>query len=109
MAGPIGLRKMPVACCPWLVRDDSAFVADDSIEECRLADVRPANQGDDRNVHATAPARRGSPSCTRTSAKSYDGKTGTGIDSRRAMNDSSSRNTPLSLIHSAGISARSRS
>src|SRR5256885_623174 len=85
----------------------------------RVVDVGSPEQRDDRNagvLHAAAsPSRvragsvRSPPSTASTSMKSYDGYTGIGNPSRTSMNDCSSRKMPLSLIDSAGISARSRS
>src|SRR5437899_2612403 len=98
---------MAVAGGARFLGDDRAVVADDTVEQRRLADVRAPDEGDDGNGHAAS--ARGSPSCERTSMKSYDGYTGMCNCSRSVMNGSSSRKTPLSLMHSAGISARSRS
>src|SRR4029079_43442 len=122
--GPIGLREVPITRGTGFLGHDGAVVADDAIEERRLADVRPADECDDGDCHVSAVGDRRwavedlatcpspiahRPSPDSTSMKSYDGCTGIGSSSRTVMNDSSSRKTPLSLMHSAGISARSRS
>ena len=103
-------REMPVARRARFFGDDRAVVADDAVEQRGLSDVRPADQCDDGNAHAAASATRGSPSCD----EHVDEVVGrihrhAASASRSVMNGSSSRNTPLSLMHSAGISARSRS
>ena len=59
---PFGSREMAVARRARLLADDRAVVADDAVEERRLPDVRPADERDDRNVHAATAASRGSPS-----------------------------------------------
>src|SRR5262249_42570461 len=68
--GPVGLGKMAVARGARFFGDDRAVVADDPVEQRRLADVGPADERDDGN---RAHAATGSPSCTSTSTKSYEG------------------------------------
>src|SRR4051812_3725051 len=73
-ACPIGLSEVTIARRARFLGHNRAFVADDAIEERRLPDVRPSDERDHRNAaHAATSASRGSPSCTRTSMKSYDG------------------------------------
>src|SRR6185295_16759316 len=80
--GPIGLREVAIARRAGFLGDDGAVVADDAIEERRLADVRPSDECDDGDCHVWATRRLGDSatrlpsSCASTSMKLYDGKTG---------------------------------
>src|SRR5512141_554282 len=66
---PLRAGEMPVARSASFVADDGCVFTDDAVEECRLAHVGPADQGDYRNIHAAI----ASSSLARTSMKSYDG------------------------------------
>ena len=71
-AVPFGAREMAVARRARLVAHDGRVAADDAIEQRRLADVGPADDGDDGEAHA-APAvavSSGDPSSSSTSMKS---------------------------------------
>ena len=104
-AVPVRAREMAIARGARLVADDRAVIADDAVEKGRLADVRPADDCNYRDIHAAT----ASASAARKSTKSYEGKTGIGSDARSVSKSTSSRKMPSSLIVSAGISASERS
>ena len=77
---PFGAREMPVARSASLLADDGAILANDAVEQSRLADVGTSDERNDRQIHvSTTPASDSS-----TSMKSYDGKIGIARDSRTA-------------------------
>src|SRR5215208_2489658 len=73
---PLGAPKMAVSRGSSLIAHDRRVAPDQAIEQRRLADVGPADHGNDGDAHA-APrcggAAAASPSSSSTSMKSYDG------------------------------------
>src|SRR5581483_4543449 len=56
-APPLGFDLLAIACDARLLLDDRDATADDAVEQCRLADVRPADNRDYRPAHVrTRPA-----------------------------------------------------
>src|SRR5256885_16984922 len=53
MPGPFRPGKVAIARRASFFRDDRRGLADDAVEQLRLADVRPTDDRDDGNVHAT--------------------------------------------------------
>jgi hypothetical protein len=49
---PVGSREVPVARGARFVGDDRGVATDDAVEQRRLADVGPPDQGDDRDIES---------------------------------------------------------
>ena len=60
-AAPLDRRVDAIACRPGLVLDDRDPIADQTIEEGRLSDIRTADDGDETAGHGAKPMRRASP------------------------------------------------
>src|SRR6266542_6826234 len=89
-SAPVSFRKVTIASSSCFLADDRVVLPDDAVEQRRLSNIRPANDCNDRNVHAAT--RPGSPASA--SAKSYDGWTGIGSSFHRSSKRTSSRKTP---------------
>src|SRR2546427_1594132 len=100
---PLRRRKVSVARDPGLRIHDRLAPADDPVEQRRLPDVGPADDGYGGNGHTVISW------LTSASAKSYDSLTGIGSCAARSCASTSSINNKSSLTASAGSSARSRS
>src|SRR6185369_8737290 len=106
---PLRSREMPVTRGVRFLADDRRVGADDPVEERRLADIRAPDDGHDGTAHRARTTTGSVSFAPITSMKSYDGSTVTGTVARMESSGASSRKSPLSLMVSAGMSARSRS